>query len=242
MAGERDGEAPQDRPEADTESTGSASTSQRKLPYLLLALAALAGLSALGLATYAYFALGPGTKRTEIAEVDTSELVTRTSQGEFLDRNAEVHPETEAAQMGYRAPDFALSDFQGREIRLSEFRGTPVLLNFWATWCPPCRKEMPELQAFHEQYGDRIAVLGINWEQSPSDARSFLDKHGITYPNLLDRQGKVFVEYGLTGLPTSFWIDAQGVIRGFWQGTMDVATMVDGFRKTTRALEGSSER
>jgi len=135
---------------------------------------------------------------------------------------------------GFRAPDFAFEDLEGRVWRLSELKGKPVLLNFWATWCPPCRKEIPDLQAFHEQYGDRIVLLGINWGEDPEDVRAFLERYGATYTNLLDRDGLFFVKYQLTGLPTSYWIDEEGIIRGMWLGAMSLEDMVEGFRKTTR--------
>lgn len=206
--------------------------------YGALGLVIVTGAAILGLVIYSYFEYDSGSYLPPISEVATSELVTRTSRGEYLDKRAEAHPEIEAPELGYRAPDLVLSDFEGHDVRLSRYRGTPVLLNFWATWCPPCRAEMPDLQAFHERYGGRIVVLGVNWNDDLSDARAFLEEYGVTYPNLIDRQGKAFVKYRLTGLPTSFWIDEQGVIRGVWYGAMTTATMVQGFERTTRALDG----
>ncbi len=125
-------------------------------------------------------------------------------------------------------------------MRLSELRGKPVLLNFWATWCPPCRKEVPDLQKFHEQYGDKITLLGINFGEEAQDVRAFMKRYAATYPTLMDANGKVFVLYQLTGLPTSFWVDQQGIVRGMWLGAMKTEDMVIGFRKTTRALQGET--
>lgn len=209
----------------------------RTLKYAAIAATALAGVGILALVAYAYFALEPGAKRPEIAEIDTSQMVARSNNGEFLDQEASVRADQTAAELGHRAPNIALSDFKGNDVSLRQFRGTPVLLNFWGTWCAPCRAEMPALQNFHEQYGDRVAVVGINWDHSISEARSFMDRLGITYPNLIDRQGKAFVQYGLTALPTSFWIDERGVIMGYWNGAMDEETMLQGFQKTTDALD-----
>jgi len=194
---------------------------------------------------YAYFALDPGAKTPEIAEVDTSQMVARSSHGEFLDKRAEVRADQTAAKLGYRAPEISLSDFAGRDVSLSQYRGTPVLLNFWGTWCAPCRAEMPALQSFHERYGDRVAIVGINWDHSVAEAREFLERLDISYTNLIDRQGKAFVQYGLTALPTSFWIDERGVIMGYWNGAMDESTILQGFQKTTDVLddvEGGSQR
>lgn len=214
----------------------------RTLKYAAIAATVLAGVGLLALVAYSYFFLDEGSRTPDISEVDTSEMVARTSNGEFLGAQADVRPDQTAARLGFRAPDFTLSDFEGHDVALSQFRGTPVLLNFWATWCPPCKAEMPALQNFYEQYGDRVAVVGVNWDHSLDDARQFLENQGITYPNLIDRQGKVFVKYGLTGLPTSFWLDERGVIMGVWKGAMDEATMLQGFQRTTDVLDEGSSR
>lgn len=208
------------------------------IKYGIISLIVLSGLAVLGLVTYSYLYLESGQRVPPIKEVVTSDLIAQTSNGRFLDKRAQVQADEEAPQLGYLAPDFELADFNGRTVRLSDLRGKPVLLNFWATWCPPCRKEMPDLQRFHEQYGDKIAVLGINWNDEPEGASGFLKSYGITYENVNDRDGKVFVSYHLTAVPTSFWIDEAGVIRGFWLGPMSTETMVQGFQKTTHALEG----
>jgi DsbE subfamily thiol:disulfide oxidoreductase len=208
------------------------------IKYGLLTLMVLLGLVILGLVTYSYLFVNPGQRFQLNREVLTSDLIAQTSNGRFLDKRAPVPADEEAPHLGYLAPDFELTGFDGRTVRLSEFRGKPVLLNFWATWCPPCRKEMPDLQSFHKQYGDKITVLGINWNDDPPEAMNFLHSFGITYQNVIDRDGKVFVSYQLTAIPTSFWIDEAGVIRGFWLGPMSTETMVQGFQKTTHALEG----
>ena len=133
--------------------------------------------------------------------------------------------------------NFEIEDAEGGIIDFNEFQGKVVFLNFWATWCPPCRKEIPDLQAFHEQYGDRVVLLGIDWSEDREEVRSFLRRYGATYPNVIDKSGEFFVKYQLIGLPTSFWIDEQGVIRGMWLGSMSMDDMVAGFEKTTNVLE-----
>jgi cytochrome c biogenesis protein CcmG/thiol:disulfide interchange protein DsbE len=208
------------------------------IKYTAIALVVLLGLAILGLVTYSYLFVESAKRFPDIKEVVTSDLIAKTSRGAFLDKQAQVRADITAPQLGYLAPDFELLDFEGRAVRLSDFRGKPVLLNFWATWCPPCRKEMPDLERFHEQYGDKIAVLGINWNDPPAEALEFLKSYEVTYPNAVDRDGKVFVGYQLVALPTSFWIDEAGVIRGYWLGPMSTDTMVQGFQKTTHALEG----
>ncbi len=206
---------------------------------LFVGVLVLAGLGWIGLITYSYFFYTPGpqTPGALRREDQINEFVLRFNQGIFLDKNAELHFDEERAALGFRAPDFELSDLNNQRVRLSALRGKPILLNFWASWCPPCRKEIPELQQFFSSYGDRISVIGINWNDQVETVREFLTRHGVTYINVLDTHGKVFVLYRLTGLPTSFFIDEEGIIRGQWLGSMSVADMVAAFQKTTRALD-----
>lgn len=216
------------------------------LKKLLIAVVALLGFGITGLVTYSYLfwqrspeSLAELRQRAEQTALDRGRMIITFSRGRFIDKDAEVNAEITAPYPGYRAPDFAFEDLEGNTVRLSELRGVPVLLNFWATWCPPCRKEIPDLQRFYEQYGDRITLLGIDWGEDVEEVKRFLERYGATYTNLLDKDGKFFVRYRLTGLPTSYWIDEEGIIRGMWLGAMELEEMVEGFRKTTRAFEGA---
>lgn len=206
---------------------------------LFVGVLVLAGLGWIGLITYSYFFYNPGPQAPGALrrEDQINEFVLKFRQGVFLDKNAELHFDEERPALGFRAPDFELQDMNGQSVRLSALRGKPVLLNFWASWCPPCRKEMPDLQEFFRQYGAKIHVIGINWNDQLSTVQEFLSQYGITYTNLLDTNGKIFVLYELTGLPTSFFIDEDGIIRGKWLGSMSVADMIRAFQKTTRALD-----
>ncbi len=176
--------------------------------------------------------------------MNTSALILTTSQGQFLDKQTVLdadNPPTPA--LGYPAPDFELPDLNGNLVRLSQFRGRPVLLNFWATWCPPCRKEMPDLQAFSEKYGDRIQVLGVNLdfaaqlEVTNADVLEFLDEYHVTYLNLRDPIGESVSRYRLTGYPVSYWIDEKGFIRGVWLGAMKEEDIITGFQKITDVID-----
>ncbi len=206
---------------------------------LLVGVLILAGLGWIGLITYSYFFYDPGpqTPGALRREDRINEFVLKSNQGIFLDKEAQLHFDEERPAIGFRAPDFELQDLQGQNVRLSDLYGKPILLNFWASWCPPCRKEMPDLQEFFSRYGDKIHVIGINSNDHPQSVQEFLSQYGVTYTNLLDTQGKIFVLYKLTGLPTSFFIDENGIIRGKWLGSMSVADMITAFEKTTRALD-----
>jgi len=201
---------------------------------------ALSGVLVLGMATYSYLFNDSEAELRQRGEtaVNTSQLIVTSSQGAFLDKSAEVDETAEPApRLGSPAPDFTLENLNGEPVVLSAFRGQPVLLNFWASWCPPCRKEMPDLQRFASKYGDRVQLLGVNWGESDDDVRRFLARYDVTYPNLMDRDGRAFVLYRLTGLPATFWLDEQGTIRGVWEGAMSEEDILNGFRKITDALE-----
>jgi thiol-disulfide isomerase/thioredoxin len=115
--------------------------------------------------------------------------------------------------LGEPAPDFVLeASGTGDRISLSDFRGQPVILNFWATWCVPCRTEMPDLQSVYEQEDD-VVVLAVNWQESDAVVQPFLDEFALTFPTVLDSEGRVREHYGVVGLPATFFIDAEGVLR-----------------------------
>jgi cytochrome c biogenesis protein CcmG/thiol:disulfide interchange protein DsbE len=125
-----------------------------------------------------------------------------------------------APKVGQPAPDFALWSLDGQTIRLSDLRGRVVLINFWATWCGPCRAEMPEIETVYREFKDQgFVVLAVNeenvsLEEARKLARDFRDELDLTFPILLDGpEGQVFRQYRLYGLPSSFIVDRDGVIR-----------------------------
>jgi cytochrome c biogenesis protein CcmG, thiol:disulfide interchange protein DsbE len=118
---------------------------------------------------------------------------------------------------GAQAPAFAAPPYRGREpVTLAQFRGHPVVLNFWASWCPPCREEMPALEAAYERYRVRgVVVIGIDGATDTwAASRAFLDARGVTYPVGRDEGGQVAQAYHVTGLPTTFFIRADGRVAG----------------------------
>lgn len=121
-----------------------------------------------------------------------------------------------APQAGFLAPDFELSTPQGERIRLSDLRGQAVLVNLWATWCPPCRAEMPTIEKIYTEYKDQgFVVLAVNmtYQDDPDAVMPFVEQHGLTFPILLDTTGQVGEAYQLKSLPSSYFIDREGVIR-----------------------------
>jgi len=124
------------------------------------------------------------------------------------------------------APDFTLTDLDGSTVSLKDFRGQVVFLNFWATWCGPCRAEMPDIETLHRKYRDRgVIVLGVDLRETRETVRAFVEEGGYTWTFLLDTTGGVGTRYGVRGIPSSFFVDRQGVIRAVAVGTMTGAAM-----------------
>jgi cytochrome c biogenesis protein CcmG, thiol:disulfide interchange protein DsbE len=118
--------------------------------------------------------------------------------------------------IGRPAPDFrlaVLSTHAAPAIHLASFKGKPVMLNFWASWCDPCKHEAPLLEAtWRRVQGQGIVFLGIDYQDTQSDGLSFLQHYGITYPNVVDANGSTAINYGVTGVPETVFIDRHGVI------------------------------
>lgn len=122
-----------------------------------------------------------------------------------------------AGLVGENAPQFALRDDRGRPVSLENYRGRVVLMNLWASWCPPCRAEMPDLQRVADAYGDgSVAIVGVNEGESPERARAYADALGIRFPIWVDGAQRYGRSYGALGLPTTVILDRRGVVvRGF---------------------------
>ncbi len=113
---------------------------------------------------------------------------------------------------GREAPTFSVPDLRqpGGRIELAAYRGRPVVLNFWASWCVPCRKEMPAFEEVHRRVGDRVVFVGMDHQDGRTPARALLEETGVTYPSGHDPEGKVASAYGLVGMPTTVFISASG--------------------------------
>lgn len=124
------------------------------------------------------------------------------------------------------APDFKLPLFDGRTFQLADHRGQVVVVNFWASWCPPCRAEAPRLQAAYQAYRDRgVVFVGVDIQDTEDAARAFIDEFGLTYPNGPDHDLSITEAYGVTGIPTTFIIDREGRLRQRWQGEIQEAQL-----------------
>ena len=124
-----------------------------------------------------------------------------------------------APKVGSIAPDFDLDRLSGERLLLQDLRGKPVVINFWATWCIPCETEMPLLQENYERYPE-LEVLAINFAEPAEDVQAFVDKHGLTFEILLDPRAIVQSLYRVRGYPTTYFIDAQGLVQGVHIGVL----------------------
>jgi cytochrome c biogenesis protein CcmG/thiol:disulfide interchange protein DsbE len=125
------------------------------------------------------------------------------------------------AQVGSDAPGFALSDLNGRPVRLSDLRGRPVIVNFWASWCGPCVREFPLLrQAIKDHGSDELTVVGIVFNDRSENARDFMAQMGAGWPAAMDPNGAVAQEYGIIGPPESFFVDRNGIVVGHQIGEL----------------------
>jgi peroxiredoxin len=115
--------------------------------------------------------------------------------------------------MNAPAPNFELKNISDEVVSFDEYRGKPVLLNFWATWCAPCRIEMPVFQDSFDEYGGDLSVIAINNAESKEDVQDFVDEFGLTFDFLLDPDAEIQEIYQINGYPTTFIIDSDGVIR-----------------------------
>jgi thiol-disulfide isomerase/thioredoxin len=119
-------------------------------------------------------------------------------------------------RQGFAAPDFTLETLDGSQLTLSGLRGRPVLLNLWASWCLPCRVEMPAIERVYQRHReDGLVVIGLNVtvQDSEAAARAFAQEFGLSFPIVLDRDGTASARYELMGLPSTYFIDRQGIIR-----------------------------
>jgi thiol-disulfide isomerase/thioredoxin len=137
---------------------------------------------------------------------------------------------------GDTAPDFEYRTADGAVHRLSDLRGKVVVVNFWATWCGPCRQEMPDLQRVAD--GEQAVVLGVNKLEAPEAIGPYAGEVGVRFTLVADRSGDIPERYGVRNLPTSFFIRPDGTVSDWRLGAMDEQTIREGIRKAGQASQG----
>ncbi|MFS0753056.1 peroxiredoxin family protein [Oceanobacillus sp. 1P07AA] len=170
--------------------------------------------------------------KSEDNDTTTSNTEELNTEGNQSTSTSEVESTdaTVGLEVGNLAPDFKLQTLNGETVKLSDFRGRRVMLNFWATWCPPCRAEMPDMEKFYQEKD--VTILAVNLtetEASMQDVHDFVEEFGLTFPVLLDKKIEVATTYQIRPIPTSYMIDSNGVIRYQAFGALNYEMMVSEF-------------
>ena len=139
---------------------------------------------------------------------------------------------TQQTQQTQKAPDFTVYDKEGNPVKLSDFFGKPIVLNFWASWCGPCQSEMPDFQEKYEELGNDIQFLIVNMTDGQREnqtlAEAFIAQKGYTFPVYFDLESNAAMTYSVYSLPTTYFIDAQGNVTAQATGAIDAATLQKG--------------
>ena len=130
------------------------------------------------------------------------------------------------------APDFTVYDKDGNPVKLSDMKGTPVVLNFWASWCPPCKSEMPDFDEVAKEYAGKVVFMMVNLtdgvQETQESAQAHIDLMGYTFPVYFDLDSDAAYKYGIQSIPTTFFIDANGNLTAYGEGAMDGDTLKRG--------------
>lgn len=160
-----------------------------------------------------------------------------TAQSEELTPSSpQESSDVEQPQKGFRAPNFKLKTLDGKTVELAKNGGKPSFINIWASWCPPCKVEMPHIQEAYEKYGERINFLMVNLTQSDdlNQMKEYLSSEGFTFPVLLDEKGEVANRYGVLSIPMTYAVDDQGVIVHKQMGAMSREQIFDLMEQLTK--------
>lgn len=201
----------------ETETTDEAPQATRNPLVLLL------GFAVLGVAAGLILFGGPLFGSQDVSDVANPSLLDQLSELEVSTPAISQIPSGSlgAFAVGDTPTDFVLEDTAGNAVRLSDFRGRPVLINFWATWCAPCRIEMPELQAAYEAHqADGLVILAINRDESREQVVEFIDELGLTFTPLLDLGAVVSDEYQIQNMPTTYFLNEEGQVTAVHLGAL----------------------
>jgi len=183
----------------------------------------------LGVAAALYPRLSAGMQPQQLAttppattEAATEPAPTEAAREETTEATEATEPEPVAA------PDFTVQDWDGNEVKLSDYIGKPIVLNFWAHWCGPCQMEMPEFNTVYEELGGEVTFLMVHEGAAVDDGKEKVTEGGYTFPVVFDADSSAGNLYGITAFPTTFFIDAEGNLQAYYMGAMDRALLQQG--------------
>ena len=166
----------------------------------------------------------------EVSVGGIATVAQETAAAEETAAPGETTPETQ--ESSNPAPDFTVYDLEGNAHKLSDFRGKPVLLNFWASWCGPCQMEMPDFQKFYESHGDKVSFVIVNLtdgqQETVETASAFIEEKGYTFPVYYDTDIDAAMKYGVSAVPVSYFIDAEGNFVAWAQGALTAEMLQQG--------------
>ena len=165
-------------------------------------------------------------------QVDTAGLATVATAAPTTEPAVEITEEATAPteEPDYSAPNFSMEDWDGTVVRLADFVGKPIVLNFWASWCGPCKSEMPDFEEAYQKYGDKIHFIMLNCTISDSmdDAKALIEDSGYTFPVYFDTTGEASYAYGTSSIPMTFFINENGELVTYARGALSVDLLEKG--------------
>lgn len=203
----------------------------------ILVISAVGLLAVIIVALALYNNLGKDIKPDNLSAVET-EASSRTDDStvdESSDTDSTTEQTSETTELS--APDFTVQDINGDTVSLSDYKGTPVVLNFWASWCGPCKGEMPDFQKAFQTYGDKIQFMMVNMtdggQETVDTASAFISKSDFTFPVFFDTDGSGATAYEVYSIPTTFFIDENGNVSAYSSGMIDENTLEKGIGMIT---------
>ena len=199
----------------------------KKKRNLLLLSAALVLLVAA--AAVLYGRLGGGQPQLGGQATDTEQ---QSGQQNAPQQDADGETADGGEEVSYDAPDFSVENMAGSTVRLSDHFGKPIVLNFWASWCGPCKSEMPAFQSIYEQYGDEVVFLMVNLtdgtQETRESAKAFYENSGYTFPVYLDVNYEAAIAYGVSAIPVTYFIDTEGQLAAYGASALSEEILLQG--------------